>query len=301
MPTYPSAAPYLPHHPPPSAADARADASWSRRPGTGDADAEVAAVARPNTFLRSPKKLAIAGGALLLLVVVIVFATRGDKSASSSGSRTVASKTEQAAAKSTSTAAAAAPSTATERGAIDDRAAATPGRQKASQAVASSTGASMPAETTESPTDGDETTEPATTEAGATPTTTIEAKPAIARPKRFGGKRLVLEYDNQVRDTKPAPAAAPADQHAVAKARAAYNSGNQRLFAGDSAGAIRFYKESLVHYPGYVAGYRGLGLAYMQAGDKANALRSLRTYISSVPNAKDASLIRRRIKTLQAR
>lgn len=119
--------------------------------------------------------------------------------------------------------------------------------------------------------------------------------------KKLGGKQVVLEYDQQARDNKPVATAPKSDQGAIQKARAAYATGNQRLFAGDSAGAITFYKQSIAHYPGYVAGYRGLGLAYAQRGDKAKALQALRTYLSSVPGAKDAPLIRKRVSTLQGK
>ena len=124
---------------------------------------------------------------------------------------------------------------------------------------------------------------------------------APAAPKHhptLGGKQVVLEYDTP---THEAPKAAPApkeDSAAVEKARAAYATGNQKLFAGDAAGAVRAYQQSLAYYPGYVAGYRGLGLAYAQAGDKAKALQAFRTYLSSVPGARDAPLIRKREATL---
>jgi hypothetical protein len=120
--------------------------------------------------------------------------------------------------------------------------------------------------------------------------------------KTIGGKQVVLEYDSQAREAKAVPNnAAKADQAAIAKARQSYAAGNQRLFAGDADGAIRYYKQSLGYYPGYVAGYRGLGLAYSQQGNKPAAVQAFRTYVSSVPTAKDAALIRKRITTLQGK
>ena len=70
------------------------------------------------------------------------------------------------------------------------------------------------------------------------------------------------------------------------------------MFAGDPDGAIRNYRQALAYYPAYVAGYRGLGLAYAQKRDKANAVKALNTYLNAVPNAKDTALIRKRIETL---
>jgi tetratricopeptide (TPR) repeat protein len=119
--------------------------------------------------------------------------------------------------------------------------------------------------------------------------------------KKLGGKQVVLEYDTQAREGKAVVSAPQSDQAAIQKARSAYASGNQRLFAGDAGGAIKFYRQSLGFYPGYVAGYRGLGLAYAQQGDKGKALQALRMYVASVPTAKDAALIRKRISSLQSK
>ena len=62
--------------------------------------------------------------------------------------------------------------------------------------------------------------------------------------------------------------------------------------------AITAYKQALAVYPGYVAGYRGLGLAYAQSGDREAALKAFKTYVGLVPNAKDAALIGKRIARL---
>ena len=69
------------------------------------------------------------------------------------------------------------------------------------------------------------------------------------------------------------------DPATVARAREAYHKGNVKLFAGDTAGAIALYRESLKIYPGYVAGYRGLGLGYEAAGNKDEALKAFHTYV----------------------
>ena len=46
------------------------------------------------------------------------------------------------------------------------------------------------------------------------------------------------------------------------RARVSYASGNQHLFAGETGAAIVAYRQALAAYPNYVAGYRGLGLAF---------------------------------------
>lgn len=92
---------------------------------------------------------------------------------------------------------------------------------------------------------------------------------------------------------------ADADEARVARARDAYLRGNSRLFAGDTSAAIDAYKQSLREYPEYAAGYRGLGLAYAQQGDKAEAIKALKTYVRAAPTAKDVPLVKRRIELLE--
>ena len=56
-------------------------------------------------------------------------------------------------------------------------------------------------------------------------------------PSTLGGKQVVLEYDTPTHEAPKAAAAPKEDSAAVAKARAAYAAGNQKLFDGDAAGA----------------------------------------------------------------
>ena len=80
----------------------------------------------------------------------------------------------------------------------------------------------------------------------------------------------------------------------------AYDTGNQALFAGDSAAAIRAYRQVLGYVPTYAPGFRGLGLAHAQQGDIGAAIMALRTYLSLAPSARDVALIKKRIAILQA-
>ena len=77
--------------------------------------------------------------------------------------------------------------------------------------------------------------------------------------------------------------------------------GNQRLFAGDLNGAIQAYYQALDFYPGYVGGYRGLGLAYAQMGVNVRAIEALKTYVEAAPSARDVDLIKKRIARLQGK
>ena len=149
---------------------------------------------------------------------------------------------------------------------------------------------------------------PATPEPAAAAPTTPEPAEAAPPPPRahrtLGGKKVVLEYDPKPTSPTPPPAQAPTpmgeDPATVARAREAYHKGNVKLFAGDDVGAIALYRESLKIYPGYVAGYRGLGLAFEEAGRKDDALIAFHTYVRTVPNAVDATIIRRRIEHLES-
>jgi outer membrane biosynthesis protein TonB len=158
--------------------------------------------------------------------------------------------------------------------------------------------------------------EPATPEPSAPPTAPVAnpepsgavAAPATPSPPRprhtLGGKKVVLEYDPKPTSPAPPSATAPTpmgeDPATVARAREAYHKGNVKLFAGDTAGAIALYRESLKIYPGYVAGYRGLGLGYEAAGNKDEALKAFHTYVRTVPSAADTTIIRRRIEHLES-
>ncbi len=112
--------------------------------------------------------------------------------------------------------------------------------------------------------------------------------------------RLAAAADATTASTdSPTSAVSSKNPAAVARAREAYFRGNQQLFSGDTEAAVGSYRESLRIYPGYVAGYRGLGLAYAQQGKTSEALEAMRVYLRTVPGARDAALIRRRIDRLE--
>jgi tetratricopeptide (TPR) repeat protein len=122
-----------------------------------------------------------------------------------------------------------------------------------------------------------------------------EATTSRRRARTLGGKKVVLEGDTKAALPEPVKE----DPAQVERAREAYRRGNEKLFAGNSVGAIEAYKQSLSIYPGYVAGYRGLGLAYAQQGNTGEALKALRTYVKTVPNAHDVPLLLKRIERLE--
>lgn len=101
-------------------------------------------------------------------------------------------------------------------------------------------------------------------------------------------------------DERAAPIAPDDEVPATARARAAYNEGNQALFVGNSDAAIRAYRQALSAAPTFPPGFRGLGLAYAQKGQNGLAIMSLRTYLTMAPHARDAALIKQRIAALQS-
>ena len=245
--------------------------------------------------LANKKLLAIVGGGVLLLVIVIVAATRG-------GSKQTAQRAAAPSGSATTVAAGEQPATAP---ASDEHDPAPPMKVSGHGGTAA---IAQPARNGQNAQPG---TAPAGSAATVEPPLASEPEPAtgsadiaaVAPPAphhhpTIGGKKVVLEYDTPTHEAAKATPAPAEDAAAVARARASYAAGNKRLFAGDAAGAVHAYQQALAAYPGYVAGYRGLGLAYAQQGDKAKALQAFHTYLSSVPGAKDAPLIKKRVTAL---
>ncbi len=132
---------------------------------------------------------------------------------------------------------------------------------------------------------------------GTRPTGTTKTRPTGTKGKTKG--KTKTNPTGATGTTTVATAEPPENTTAREQAKAAYNAGNQRLFAGDPQGAIRAYREALSLMPGYAPGYRGLGLAYEQAGDKANAVKALQQYVKAAPTAKDVEKIKQRIAIMQ--
>jgi len=138
-------------------------------------------------------------------------------------------------------------------------------------------------------------TNPRTTDPGTTPPTT--GNPRVRTPKTINPKiRTNRTPAIETGKGTPDPVGTSADGDKGAKARAAYSAGNQKLFAGDADGAILAYRQVIAM--GSTSGYRGLGLAYAQQGDTANAIAAFKRYVQLSPNAKDVPLIKKRIAAL---
>lgn len=79
----------------------------------------------------------------------------------------------------------------------------------------------------------------------------------------------------------------------------AYQRGNARLFQGQTADAIKDFEEALDKNPKDPAIQRGLGLAYAQLGNAADAVRHLKAYLKAAPKANDRALVEKRIEQLR--
>jgi regulator of sirC expression with transglutaminase-like and TPR domain len=99
-------------------------------------------------------------------------------------------------------------------------------------------------------------------------------------------------------EKKPASVAAPNKTQAAAEA---YQRGNAKLLSGAVPEAISAFTEALKLNPNDAQSQRGLGMAYAQAGNAAQAVRHLKLYLKASPNAPDRALIQKRIDQLGAR
>ena len=180
---------------------------------------------------------------------------------------------------------------------------AAPGSGSAATATATATTTTETAATATASTATATTTAVPASATGTTATTptpdTATAAPKVSKVRAqlnalLKNKEIVLEYDGRVGKNS----APPSDQPAIAKARASHAAGTQRLNAGDYNGALDNYRRALAHYPAYVGSYRGMGLAYERRGDKSNALKALRMYVSVAPRATDVPALRKRIDAL---
>jgi tetratricopeptide (TPR) repeat protein len=144
------------------------------------------------------------------------------------------------------------------------------------------------------PADPDPPAAPEETPAAAVPVAprVDDAEPAVATAR-------AVETRRRRHPRRGRQAAATAAVVSTGAGRVAYDRGNQRLFSGDSAGAIAAYREAIVQDPREAAGYRGLGLAHAERGERAEALRYLKQYLKMAPRAPDRSLITKRMRHLR--
>jgi len=108
-----------------------------------------------------------------------------------------------------------------------------------------------------------------------------------------------VDYDGQAAPDPSRPSVSSTEGYDLEAAREAYRQASAKYWYGDFAGAEALYKKALSAYPGYAAGYRGLGLVYARRGDNAQAVQAFTKYLTMAPNARDVAEIRKRISLLQ--
>ena len=136
----------------------------------------------------------------------------------------------------------------------------------------------------------------------------VAQKPAAApKPtaKRPAAEKWRLNELAMPRPEKtPAQAAAPAAKPGTNKAQEAaeaYQRGNAKLLSGAPVEAVLAFSDALKLNPKDVQSQRGLGMAYAQAGNAAQAVRHYKLYLKASPNAPDRALIQKRIDQLGGR
>jgi hypothetical protein len=131
----------------------------------------------------------------------------------------------------------------------------------------------------------------------------VAAVPAPEKPPAPERKVVVASAKHVAAATTPEPArrsGLPSEED-QRLAREAYARGNAQLFQGHVDQAIAAFKESLKLDGRNPAAQRGLGLAYVQAGNAPQAVVFLKKYLKASPTASDRPMIEKRIEQLSAR
>lgn len=128
-------------------------------------------------------------------------------------------------------------------------------------------------------------------------------KPAVEKPVtekvRTASEPATPKPEKKLAEVAP-PAAKPAGNKAQ-EAAEAYQRGNAKLLSGALPEAIAAFSEAVKLNPKDAQSQRGLGLAYAQSGNAAQAVRHLRLYLKASPNAPDRALMEKRIDQLGGR
>jgi hypothetical protein len=122
-----------------------------------------------------------------------------------------------------------------------------------------------------------------------------EHPPAASAPEPDPEPRTGRSKSDHKGHGRPSASVSASDAGA---AREAYARGNESLLSGDITTALQAYREAIALDPENPSGYRGLGLAYAESGDRKAAMRFLRAYLSLAPKAADRSLVKKRLRHL---
>ncbi|HEX7507717.1 MAG TPA: tetratricopeptide repeat protein, partial [Polyangia bacterium] len=124
-------------------------------------------------------------------------------------------------------------------------------------------------------------------------------KPAHAEKPARAEKPVAAEKPKAEAATpEPKSTGAKPSEEDYRRANEAYQRGNAKLFQGNSGEAIAAYDQALRLNPKDPAIHRGLGLAYAQSGNSAEAIKHLKLYLKAAPKATDRAIIEKRIDQL---
>ena len=107
------------------------------------------------------------------------------------------------------------------------------------------------------------------------------------------------DHDRVATAPPPGSGSDSAAQPTAETAKSLYKQGLQDFVAGDSAKAIDRFHQALAKDPSYAPAYRGMGMAYERAGDRAHAAAAYKKYLALDPGAADAAQIQARLEGLQ--
>jgi len=254
-----------PHRVTTESEDSPAPQPLSRAASTPSLDRSTSAMVR--AWLASRRGVVIAGAAVALLVLVIAIAATHD---ADPGARTAMSAT----------------GTTSTQGA-------TPAPRPAHDPVVR-----PPPSTRDIPPAAASSAPPPTLRDNSEQPNTATKPPPPRSPPTAPGSRATAKTVAVQPAKHDAPVETEDGEPATARARAAYNAGNQALFEGNCDAAIRAYRQALSAAPTFAPGFRGLGLAFAQRGEAGSAVMALRVYLNMAPHAKDAALIKQRIADL---
>lgn len=252
-----------------------APAKWGSAGAEDDEEAKPAATSSKMGLI-----IGISAAAVVIVAVIVGLALRGGKKADGTSAAELAKSTpEQAQPK-------AEPTTAEEQPALAAKLA-----QETDKPVEEAKPAEKPAPAEKTP----RAEKPATDKPVRAEKPAREEKVPADKPQPAEKGRPALADEGE------AKAGGKPSESDYKAANAAYQRGNEKLFKGNTTGAIKDFGEALKLNPRDPAIHRGLGLAYAQSGKSAEAVKHLKAYLKAAPKANDRAMVEKRIDQLQRR
>ncbi len=126
-------------------------------------------------------------------------------------------------------------------------------------------------------------------------------KPAVEKPVADRPSNGLAVPRPEKKPAQPATPSAKLASNRAQEAAEAYQRGNAKLLNGAPVEAVLAFSEALRLNPKDAQSQRGLGMAYAQAGNAAQAVHHYKLYLKASPNAPDRALTQKRIDQLGGR